>query len=175
MKMLHLIKSLLGLICLTVLPAMRIAAQQLTPTVVGSAGATLQSASNTARLSFTTGEALIQTLVVTGEVSLGQGFHNAATDGIVKNREVLTDVDILLYPNPASEYLYAVFSTWNNSPVQLQACVFDATGREIVAGLSFSASGRYTIPVHSLTDGIYTLRFSNAQGQSSTFHFIKIK
>lgn len=175
MRILHPNRSACCVVLLGLLLTSSVAAQQLTPTVIGNAGATLQAASNTANLSFTAGEALIQTLSVPNQVSLGQGFHNAASDGIVKTRDAFLDIDILLYPNPASEYLYAMFSTSNNAPLQLHASVFDATGREVLTALSFPASGRYTIPVQQLPDGIYALRFFNAQGQSDTFHFIKIK
>lgn len=175
MKMLHLIKSACCTALLGVLLPMTGIAQQLSPVVVGSAGTLLQAVSSGANLSFTTGEALIQTLSTANEVALGQGFHNAAFDGIVKTGEVIPDVDILLYPNPASESLYATLSAADQAPLQLHASVFDAMGRQVVAGLSFPASGRYTIPVHYLPDGIYALQFTNAQGQSNTFHFIKIR
>lgn len=175
MKMLHLIKSACCTALLGVLLPMTGIAQQLSPVVVGSAGTLLQAVSSGANLSFTAGEALIQTLPVPNQVSLGQGFHNAAFDGIVKTGEIIPDVDILLYPNPAFECLYATFSTADQAPLQLHASVFDATGREVLTALSFPASGRYPIPVHNLPDGIYALRFSNAQGQSYTFHFIKIR
>ncbi|MBL7782328.1 MAG: T9SS type A sorting domain-containing protein [Saprospiraceae bacterium] len=175
MKMSHLFKSLFGLVCLVVLPATHMAAQQLTPTIVGSSGATLQAASGTANLSFTVGEAFIQTLGNTNQVALGQGFHNAALNGIVQTGEVFSDVEILLYPNPASEYLYATFNTTDNAGLNVHACIHDATGREVVKGLSFPASGRYSIPVYSLPDGMYALQFFNEKGQSNTFHFIKIR
>jgi len=172
--MLHPPKTILGTSFLVCIMAYAMCAQQLTPTVVASAGNTLQAFSNTAYLSFTTGEAVIQTRSLP-DLSYGQGFHNSASGSTVSTTGSLAEKgEIRCYPNPVSELLYLEFIPTGASAPELQAVLYDATGRLVWHPLFFPASGLREIPVGSLDAGFYVLRLSDKDGYTGAVHFIKI-
>ena len=172
--MLHPPKRMPGIVMGLCIIAYTTCAQQLTPTVVASAGNTFQDIANTAYLSFTTGEAVIQTLSLT-DLSYGQGFHNSASGSIVSTTGGLAvKVGIRYYPNPVSELLYLEFTPKSAAAPDLQAVLYDATGRQVWHPLFFSASGLREIPVGRLDAGFYALRLSDKDGLTDVIHFIKI-
>lgn len=140
----------------------------LSPVVLASAGST--ATANGANLSFTVGEVAVQTLTATG-VSFGQGFHNGVLD-IVGSTDKLSNWQLLVYPNPASQVVYVEYE----SPSQydtLTAAIWDLQGRQLLASMPLLAFGKNALEVQYLPSGIYLLRLTDPDGNHATVKIVK--
>ncbi|MFA6481377.1 MAG: C10 family peptidase [Bacteroidales bacterium] len=72
--------------------------------------------------------------------------------------------EILLYPNPASQYIVLETSSQVDHP---KISLFDFSGRRVEAELSAEGSGRWRIDLMNLVPGIYLIRIDS--GSSSYF------
>ena len=97
----------------------------------------------------------------------------ATTSGIVAVKR--TDMALQLasiYPNPVSDILYIAFTQDNEQPVLVE--IFDVFGKKILQR-SFSSASKIEqldLQPHSLSSGIYQVRFSNS-GSFYNTKFVK--
>lgn len=100
-------------------------------------------------ISWTIGEPVIET-ISSGSTVLTQGFHQSKLT--VTALEEITNVDLKVYPNPASEFVTIHFNTLGKNPVY---SLFDLTGKllerktisttETNVNLKSYASGTYLL------------------------------
>lgn len=86
------------------------------------------------------------------------GCIYAATVFVDRTTSVIAhdDVDIHIYPNPVSSWLYLVF---DQTPPGT-ATLYGMDGQVYTTQLSVHSSGIWKLPVHELTPGVYLLRLS---------------
>ena len=89
----------------------------------------------------------------------GVGYFTFATVGILP----ISDVEVSLYPNPASTHLVCTLPQgWEKEVTEV---VFTDLAGKVVFRKSFSAQKAIEIPVSALLQGVYLLRISSAKGE----------
>lgn len=148
-------------------------AQQLSPSVVASAGNSVTDPANGARLSFTTGEAAIATLSQAG-ITCEQGFHHGFSP-LVDVGELDPEVwDLRLFPSPVSQTLHLHFTT--SAPDDyLDVAVWNSLGQALSPVIRMDALSEKTLDVAHLPNGIYLLQLSDRERRSTALRFVKIK
>ncbi|MFN0214407.1 MAG: T9SS type A sorting domain-containing protein [Saprospiraceae bacterium] len=146
-------------------------AQQLRPEVLASAGNSLSNPTNTARLSFTIGEAVIlgQSLPT---FSYGQGFHNGALQTVRVMDLDLAAWAIEIWPNPVSQVLFLQFTPPSDHDF-LSASVWNLLGQPVLGNIRMDASSSKSVQVGSLPAGVYLLRLTSASGGAAAVKFVK--
>ena len=136
-----------------------IEAQNLSPTVVNSAGGVISNSSNS--LEWSLGELAVSTLTSTNNL-LTQGFLQPTTT-IVGTEAPFEESRFSAFPNPVSDWLILQTDIPDIETVQ----VHDVLGR-----LVLQSTFQQNIDVHQLNSGIYIVSlFSN---QARLLHSFKI-
>ncbi len=133
-------------------------AQQLTPTVIGSAGETLTG--NNLLLDFSIGEIATETLTATG-LSLTQGFIQGPDNNTGIEETLVNENDLILYPNPATDRLYLQYNDPDTHPVKVN--IRDIQGRAVLS-MEFCINP-FMLRTENLVSGFYTVTviFDNHQ------------
>jgi hypothetical protein len=143
--------------------------QSLTPTVVGSTGASGTSASG--NIDWTVGEIMTETF--SGGNTITQGFHQPWTNMTtsVSNAPLESAFDV--YPNPVSDCLNIHFSGTGNPSCKFD--LYDAQGR-IVLSRSTEGFTSAVIPMANLDAGIYFLNiYDTGNNTRESFAISKTK
>lgn len=101
-------------------------------------------------------------------------FLNFDGTSILGEKEIgLTEDEVLLYPNPASEYTN--LSITCKKPVELTARMIDLAGRTCFTGIYQVNTGTAAIeiPLEGLEPGIYLLKIAEPSGKSAVTKLIK--
>ncbi|MFK7925704.1 MAG: T9SS type A sorting domain-containing protein [Bacteroidia bacterium] len=139
--------------------------------VVASTGN--QSTSGNVSISSTVGEA-VSTYLISGSLSLSQGFQQAdlGTVGIEELPEVV--VDYTIYPNPTADELHIRFQT--EKMASLQVRLFDMNGRAL-EGFSRHLEGNGQLETSfslvNLPSAIYMVSILDAEGQVLVSHKVR--
>ncbi len=133
-------------------------AQQLTPSVIASAG--IQSQSGNKRLSYTIGQ--LVTPSFRNNKILSQGFQQAnpiITGKINKTKQtIIQNIEVRLFPNPTTD---RVTVTIQNSSEEYHAQVFDMMGRQTPVPIQYESTGsgyQIRIDMEQLSPGQYYVR-----------------
>ncbi len=146
-------------------------AQQLRPDVLASAGTSMSNAANTARLSFTLGEVVIQGQSLPS-FSYGQGFHNGALQTVRVTDLDLAAWGIEVWPNPVSNTLFLQFTTPPTSDF-LTASVWNLLGQPVSGEFRLGDFSEKSITVGQLPTGVYLLKLTDPSGKSAAIKFVK--
>ncbi len=150
-------------------------AQQLDPHVLAAGGASISSAANTARLSFTIGE-----VAITGQslssFSYGQGFHNGAIQW-VHTEERAAELDLKarglkLWPNPVTRTLNLQVTALQKDDF-LTASVWDLLGQPLGGVVRLDDFNPKILDLSHLPSGIYLLRLTDPLGKCTAVKFVK--
>ncbi len=146
--------------------------QQLQPQVVATTGNSSQQ--NNVHISYTVGEAVIQTLSTTDN-TLTQGFQQPHYNITIIPQQNDLPYSIHVYPNPAKDELIIDVQTDVNSKFSMS--LFDMSGKCLnVQEIIPNQQPKITLPMQQLADGKYLLHISdNKQHQTKTFEIIKTK
>jgi hypothetical protein len=166
MKHLILLIALFSQVCLF--------AQHLNPKVLGNAGQVMASSDTRAVLSFTIGEMAVTTLNQ-GNLSLGQGFHNAALrSGTVGTATLNLEAwKLKVYPVPTDDVLYIQFQP-PQANERLQAKVVNLIGQPTGIQFPLEQSGLKTISLAALPSGVYFLQLQDHAGRIGSVRMVKI-
>lgn len=135
-------------------------AQQVTPQVVTTSGATMVSGNT--KVAFTVGEITTQT-IGNGQSNLGQGVINSASNRVVTPIiEPSTSISLKAYPNPVAELMYVDVNS--NEFTMFTLKVTDLAGRVISAD-NYSASNNHIgLSTGLWQAGTYLLSVCSNQG-----------
>ena len=79
---------------------------------------------------------------------------------------------MLVFPNPASTQLQVKYSHSTGDGVSID--VFDLTGKQYFAEKINAQSGSIEINLTGLSSGIYLIKITQENGNSSIKHFVKM-
>ncbi|WP_367390853.1 T9SS type A sorting domain-containing protein [Lewinella sp. LCG006] len=154
--------------CLAILlSAGALSAQDIPRTVVGNAGDYYDNLIF-GSLHFTVGEVAVARYQ--NGLELGEGFHRAYYDLLVKNEELLPlDWAVNIYPNPTTESIRIALP--DLAPTQ--AALYNTNGQllwqeTIVTPLQ-------VVDLAAYPAGTYLLRLADEEGRTGTFQVLKIK
>lgn len=136
-------------------------AQSLSPTVVASGG--MYASNGTNSLSYTVGE-LVATTLTAGGHHLTQGFQQPEDKDVSVTSLQLANLQVKLYPNPASETVNLWIKCDNNACNNLRVSIHDLLGRELLVPGELSSSGNelfYVFNVKSLAASMYFVRLQD--------------
>ncbi|PCJ64376.1 MAG: hypothetical protein COA58_13565 [Bacteroidetes bacterium] len=137
-----------------------VAAQSIERSVLATSGESI-SKSN-AQLDITIGDVVTFTSTNTSTENITQGFNQpiVANGGASISKTQLSDLEIIIYPNPASEVL--LVKTANAFTSRTNYKIIDQLGRQIVQGELNPLFS--TIDVSSLTKSTYVIMLTNQDG-----------
>jgi len=130
---------------------------QVKQEVIASAGGYSQSGG--VSLSWTLGETVIPAYK-SGDVVLTQGFQQQISVATIK-KELEIQVDILVYPNPASDVLNIRFGS--SLPSEIDLALLDSNGRVVKSEVIESAVIEKQLNLQELPEGIYILRLTKGK------------
>ncbi|MEM6800547.1 MAG: T9SS type A sorting domain-containing protein [Bacteroidota bacterium] len=133
-------------------------AQSISQQVISSLG------NNNPQLSYTVGEAIIETAEA-GSFILTQGFHQPEETSVSIDRDLAALVDYKLYPSPAKDKIHLELST--SRPLDVQLAMIDMRGRKIekTKRLIIQDLHKESFDVSQISAGIYVLQIMNRQGK----------
>lgn len=133
-------------------------AQSLTPTVVASGGAFASNATHS--LSYTVGELAVTTLSNANNF-LTQGFQQPDDKDVGITQLEFQNLQVKLYPNPASETVNLWIKCDNNACEHLRVSIHDLLGRELNVPGEVGQNGNerlYAFNLKSLAASMYFVR-----------------
>ncbi len=136
-------------------------AQSLSPSVIASGG--MYASNGTQSLSYTVGELAVTTLTAGGH-NLTQGFQQPDDKDVSVTSLQWENLQVKLYPNPASETVNLWIKCDNNACAHLNVSIHDLLGRELAFEPDVSVSGNekfYVFNVKSLAASMYFVRLHN--------------
>jgi len=138
--------------------------QTISKQVIGTAGKT-QSNSDL-KVSWTTGEPVVG-LMTAGGNQLGNGYYPAMVLQPLSVEDSAMEVDLKVYPNPASQFLYVSHPELNSFSIQ----IVDLNGKQIYTG---TISKEQPLDVSTYSQGMYLIILENkATNQKNTYKIIK--
>lgn len=153
---------------LTVLFAAKVHSQSLSQQVVGVTGNF--STSNGNSLSFTVGEAAVQTL--SNSNILTQGFQQPDKLVVSGITETNSFSQLAIYPNPTQDNLFIKLHSATPVTVQLT----DMLGRNLFeSSESFSDNKLITIPMKNFPAGTYLLTVTDDKRNTSSYKIINLR
>lgn len=132
-----------------------------------------QSTSGNVAISSTVGEA-VPTYLISGSLSLSQGFQQAdlGSVGIEELQEIV--VDYTIYPNPTADQLHIRFQT--EKAASLQVRLYDMQGRSL-EGYSRDLKGNglleTSFSLANLPSAVYMVSILDAEGQLLISHKVR--
>jgi hypothetical protein len=143
-----------------------LSAQSVTPEVVASSGAHMESSE--AQLSFTVGECITETFSSTNN-QLTQGFQQSKYTVVDISEKSLSDLSISVYPNPSTDYINIDISNEDNKSFNVE--LYDMSGR-IVKSDEISSNNK--INMQDLSSAEYILKvFDSKNNLLKTFKIVK--
>ena len=138
--------------------------QTISKQVIGTAGKT-QSNSDL-KVSWTTGEPVVG-LMTAGGNQLGNGYYPALDLQALSIEDNAMDVNLKVYPNPTSQFLFVSHPELNSFSIQ----IVDLNGKQIYTG---NISKEQPLDVSSYSQGMYMIILENkATNQKNTYKIIK--
>ena len=123
-------------------------AQQVTPTVIGSAGGSFTASSQS--IQFSLGEIAVETYQ-TGSNLLSEGFLQGPENSIGIKEDQATNGQIVIYPNPSHG---SITVSCKNDPVKVT--VLDLRGR--ILSQTQNPGKTATMNIENLQSGLYLIR-----------------
>lgn len=138
--------------------------QTISKQVIGTAGKT-QSNSDL-KVSWTTGEPVVG-LMTAGGNQLGNGYYPALDLQALSIEDNAMDVNLKVYPNPTSQFLYVSHPELKSFSIQ----IVDLNGKQIYTG---TISKEQPLDVSTYSQGMYMIILENkATNQKNTYKIIK--
>lgn len=138
--------------------------QTISKQVIGTAGKT-QSNSDL-KVSWTTGEPVVG-LMTAGGNQLGNGYYPALDLQALSIEDNAMDVNLKVYPNPTSQFLFVSHPELNSFSIQ----IIDLNGKQIYTG---TISKEQPLDVSTYSQGMYMIILGNkATNQKNTYKIIK--
>ena len=138
--------------------------QTISKQVIGTAGKT-QSNSDL-KVSWTTGEPVVG-LMTAGGNQLGNGYYPALDLQALSIEDNAMDVNLKVYPNPTSQFLFVSHPELNSFSIQ----IVDLNGKQIYTG---TISKEQPLDVSTYSQGMYLIILENkATNQKNTYKIIK--
>lgn len=106
----------------------------------------------------------------TGDFEAQHTTHGYSNDTPVANRNVANGIELLVYPNPAGDFLNVRFPGANAGAMRVD--LFAVAGRKVFSDLEVNA-GTLELDLTSLTPGFYFLRVRDGGGKTGTMKFAK--
>lgn len=131
--------------------------QSLEKQVFGSSGTALENTNN--QLNFTIGESLVSNLTSASN-TIEQGFWKSvaqitlSTDDFIAN-----NIELILYPNPVTDYLNIRFKEQTQNEFKLQ--LVDILGRNQNVISTLNSQSDNIVNVSNLAKGTYILNFAD--------------
>jgi hypothetical protein len=138
--------------------------QTISKQVIGTAGKT-QSNSNI-EVTWTIGEPIVGIMTAGGN-QLGNGYHPALNLQALSIEDITLEVQIKLYPNPTSEFLYISSPMIDSFNIQIE----DLSGKQVYMG---NISKDQPLDVSSYSQGMYMVTIENKENNKrNTYKIIK--
>jgi hypothetical protein len=138
--------------------------QSISKQVIGTAGKTQVNSS--LKVSWTAGETVVG-LMTAGGNQLGNGYYHAMDLQVLNLQDNAIALEIKLYPNPTSQFLYVSYT--ENSLISIQ--IADLNGKQIYFG---TIEKEVPIDVSSYTQGMYLVTIKNTtNNKKNTYKIIK--
>lgn len=138
--------------------------QSISKQVIGTAGKT-QSNSNF-KLSWTTGEPVVG-LMTAGGNQLGNGYYPSLDLQALSIEDTNLDVQIKIYPNPTSQFLYVSHPEINTFSIR----IVDLNGKLIYTG---NINKDQPLDVSNYSQGMYLVNVENtATNKKNAYKIIK--
>ncbi len=161
----RLLLSVLGILCIGMMQA-QVSIEKQVVTNGGTHGS-----NGDLSIEWTVGQ-MSSTELTNGDLTLTQGFHQGASvvTGLENNE---LDIDLLVYPNPSSDYFRLEFPSEINESYQLD--LIDQTGMTVeTRSLNNQSQQRVVFSIAHLAAGQYIVRLTTADGnQSNSWLVIK--
>ncbi len=156
-------KILISLIAVLLTSALY--AQSLDRHVVATAGGEMKTSSTT--LEYTIGETVVGDFSSSSTL-LTQGYNQGLIDPGVGVNDVVFNINLKVYPNPATRTLTI------DSKENVRIYITDCLGKQHNTSFQVKAGEIQTISVENLASGVYFLKVENNNHQVSTFKWIKV-
>lgn len=150
------------LLLFSLLSTATLAAQSVTPTVVGSAGGSGQVGEMT--VMWTVGEVAVTTLRG-GDMSLTQGFHQPPPGTTDAPLEVEGPLALSAHPNPVVDYLNVSLPEGSRGG---SFTLVDLLGRTVLEQASAGGATAMTVDISTLPSGIYVARYTAGESTYGT-------
>ena len=138
--------------------------QTISKQVIGTAGKT-QSNSNL-KVSWTTGEPVVG-LMTAGGNQLGNGYYPALNLQALSVEDNTMDVQLRVYPNPSSQFLYVSHPELNSFGIT----IVDLNGKQLYQG---TINKEEPLDISNYTLGMYMVTVENAAtNKKNTYKIIK--
>jgi hypothetical protein len=148
-------------------------AQVLSPEVIASQGGTYQNADF--EVSYTVGEMVAISTISNNTFILTQGFHQPDKFVSVHVDEIVSDMNLIAFPNPASSVLNVQLNLDRRAAFKVEC--FDLAGRLVNEPMQINhASGEqtYQFNIAGLAPGAYFLRLASVDSKKvQTIKFTK--
>ena len=148
---------------LTVFLVTNLSAQTIERQLIGSLGGNFANAN--IDLNFSAGESVITT-EASGSIILTQGFQQADLD-ISSVEELMTNNDILLFPNPVSSSLNIKFLNDATKNGDVKILLYDNQGKLVYQqeeNLNSGYGNIIQLDLHHLKNGLYFIHIKDAAG-----------
>jgi hypothetical protein len=134
-----------------------VGAQQIKQEVIASAGGyNVSSGANQISISWTLGQTIVPTFSA-GGLTLSHGFQGTLIISTVEEN-ILNPVQVVIFPNPASEIINIRFETPTDGEISL--LLLDAQGKLVKTEKIEAATTNKEINMQDLPSGIYYLRLT---------------
>jgi hypothetical protein len=120
-------------------------------------------------LNWTIGEIAVETYI-NDDIILTQGFNQANIVITSATEELLTDISIMVYPNPVQNIL--TIKVWTDHPNRLKAKVYDLAGTTLIS--ENINQGSTQIDIGSLAPSDYILKICDNKQVIKSLVFLKI-
>ena len=138
--------------------------QSISKQVVGTSGKTLTNSN--LKLTYTVGEPVVG-LMTAGGNQLGNGYYPAMDLQALSVEDNVLDVQLKVYPNPASQSLYVTHPEMNSFGIT----IVDLNGKQLYSG---SINKDEPLDVSNYTQGMYVVTIENtATNKKNTYKIIK--
>jgi hypothetical protein len=149
------------LILFIMLLTLSVGAQQIKQEVIASAGGFNVASDNSISISWTLGETIIPTFTSQdGSLILTHGFQQKVLITTVAEN-ILNPVQVVVFPNPASELINIEFDTPTDGEISL--FLLDTQGKLVKTEKIEAATTNKQINMQDLPSGIYYLRLTKGK------------
>ncbi len=146
------------------LPVSMIYSQSISKQVIGTSGEA-QTNSNL-KVSYTVGESVVGLMTAEG-IQLGNGYYPAMDLRSLSIEDAFLNVQIKIYPNPTSQFLYVSHPDLTTFQVQ----IVDLNGKQLFEG---TIEKEVPLDVSSYILGMYLITIENKKSnKKNTFKIIK--
>ncbi|UPT70127.1 MAG: T9SS type A sorting domain-containing protein [Flavobacterium sp. JAD_PAG50586_2] len=101
------------------------------------------------------------TINISNEITVNRPNRTAKYINTEDNDMLLTDSDVLIYPNPVSNLLNVEFEDGSSTPEKI--LIYDISGREINLNIITNSENQIQLDFSGVSSGTYYLKFENAE------------